>query len=125
MRRCYFDHCQIANNRRLVRNIFNQQDVDELVEIGLDAACLITIGIDGDGHARNFRFLRPPDCQRVDIEGAASKQGGYTREDAWLVFHVHHKSVHHSRAHSSVAVSTIGLGRRIMSCNEAPAATMG
>src|SRR4029077_5107384 len=60
---------------------------------------------------------------------APAKQRGHTGQHARLVFHVDHISVQHVFSirllYSSSAVSTILLGRRIISCNDAPAATMG
>src|SRR3984957_11783229 len=161
MRGSHFDHGQVAHYGGFVRNVLHQQHVDQLIEIGLDAACLIVIGVDRDGHARDLRLLGAADGERIDVEGAAAKQRRHTRQHARFIFHVHHVSVQHvfsdagtglkpfcryaipyrsaealrhpksrhpkSRLlpYSSSAVSTILLGRRIISCNDAPAATMG
>ena len=87
-----------------------------------------SVGIHDDGHARDVGLLSAADGERVDIEGAAAKQRNHAREHAGLVFHVNDECVHHrfySRSYSSAAVSTSGVGRRIISFSEAPAATIG
>src|SRR5207253_10947352 len=40
----YFDHRQVADDRGLVGYLFDQQDVGEFVEVGFDAASLVSIG---------------------------------------------------------------------------------
>ena len=117
-----------------VGDVLHQQHVHQFVEIGFDAARLVEVGIDGNRHARDFRLFRASHGQRVDIEGAAAKQRCHAGQHARLVFDVHHECIQHIevvssfglvRVYSSSAVSTIGLGRRIISCSAAPAATIG
>src|ERR1035441_1888951 len=126
---CHFDHGQVTDDCWFMGDVLNEQDVDQFIQIGFDAA-----GLGGgvgarDRHARDFRSFRAAHGQRIDIESAAAEQRGYARQHARFVFHVHHVCVQHvfsiRRFYSSAAVSTILLGRRIISCNDAPAATIG
>ena len=86
------------------------------------------VGVRHDGHARDFFVLRWPDCERINIDGQAARQGRDAVQDAGFVFDIGDKCLHVflDFSYGSVAVSTSGLfGRRIMSLKEAPAATMG
>jgi len=96
-----------------------------LYRFRLDAARLIVIGIDGNRHCARPQASRASHRQRILIEGAAAKQRLQRGSKLRAYFHIDNKSIQHDLPYSSTADSTIGLGRRIISCNAAPVATMG
>src|SRR5450432_4635323 len=89
------NHGQVADDGGFVSNVLDQQYVDQFVEIGLDAARLVEIGVDGNSHARDFGLLGAADGERIDVEGAATEQRSHSRQHAWLVFYVNHICVQH------------------------------
>src|ERR1700720_2881741 len=82
-----------------------------------------------DGHARNLFVVRRPNRQRIDVDGQPPRQRRDAVQHARLVLHVCDQCLHDllSLPYSSVAaVSTSGLfGRRIISCSDPPAGTIG
>ena len=63
----------------LIGDVLDQQHVHQFVEMRFDAAGLVAVGVDGNGHARHLWFFSSPHRQRIDIEGAAAKQRRHAR----------------------------------------------
>ena len=84
-----------------IRDVFHQEDVYQLVEAGFNAATLVVVCLHGDGHAGNFRLFRAPHGERVNVEGAPAEERRHSREDAGLVFYVHHKCFEHRSSRDS------------------------
>ncbi len=122
---CHLDQREIARDGRLRGHVVHQQHVHQLVDVGHDSARLVFVRIHDDRHPRDFRFFGAAHGERVDIERAPAEQRNHAREHARLIFDVNDECMEHGFSYSSPAVSTIGLGRRIISCSEAPAATIG
>src|SRR5205823_477121 len=99
--------------------------VNQLVQVSLQTPRARVIGFNNDGHARDARFFRAPDGQRIDVECTATEQRRHPRQHSRFVFDIYNERVQHGVPHASAAVSTSTLGRRIIWCRSAPAATIG
>jgi hypothetical protein len=86
---------KVAHEGGFARDVVHEENVDELIDIGDDAARLVLGGVHSDGHARDVRFFGAADGERVNIEGAAAQERDDAREDAGLVFDVNDECVHH------------------------------
>src|ERR1700684_2736184 len=88
------------------------------------------------GHARDAHALRPPNCDRGDIDVQPAEQRRHAGEHTWLIFHVGDKCVLHTYLSLSLwPMSALGVrssstsgfpeGRRIISCRAAPGTIIG
>ena len=56
----HLDERELAHHRRRVARVLDEEHVDQLVEVGLDAPRRVLVGLEDDGHARTpGRSVRP------------------------------------------------------------------
>src|SRR5207248_5146611 len=110
--------------RRNRGDVMDVKNLGQFVQVGLDKRCSLSIDPDYDRHSRNFLQVCVSDSQRLNVVPSPPEQRRNPVQNARMIGNVDNKSAYHVHA-SDAAVSTSGLGRRIIWCRAAPLGTMG
>ena len=82
----YLNQRQIADDGLLFGDIIHPNHVDQLIQVGLDAAGGQVVGLHYNRHSAHPRLFGVTDGKRFDIERPATEQRGYAVEDSGFVF---------------------------------------
>src|SRR3954467_13504453 len=104
-------------------DVIDVQHLGKLVKISFEKWGSLSIDCHDCGHSRHSKQMRMPHRECLDVVPATSEKRRDSNQYAGMIGNINDECTY--RAHASAAVSTSGLGRRIIWCKAAPLGTIG